>query len=206
MNSLKLLVLCVFLVFTAGIVVGDTAGYRKATVAIDTTSGHKSYRLKADKITYQIGNCGDFQNGQEVEFARKSDRIHIAHEGARDYNCSILSITRPTADSGLLYMKGTILGYAIRRDYGDDFGRDGAAALVSSGVRKAKVYELQGPELIYQVDYCDAFQAGQFSPGQVVEFRVDDDDAADRLYIRHDGTKEYSCQLEGSRKPDAPAK
>lgn len=27
--------------------------------------------------------------------------------------------------------------------------------------------------LIYQVDYCSAFQAGQFAPGQVVEFRVE---------------------------------
>ncbi len=192
MNSLKLLS-SVFSSYSqlASLSVITLAIIRRR-LRLTATSGHKSYRLKAGEITYQIGNCGDFQNGQEVEFARKSDRIHIAHEGARDYNCSILSITRPTADSGLLYMKGTILGYAIRRDYGNDFGRDGTADLVSSGVRKAKVYELQGPELIYQVDYCDAFQAGQFSPGQVVEFRVDDDDAADRLYIRHDGTKEYS--------------
>lgn len=33
--------------------------------------------------------------------------------------------------------------------------------------------------------------------GQVVQFRVDSDD--DRLYVRHDGSKEYSCQLEGTR-------
>jgi hypothetical protein len=51
------------------------------------------------------------------------------------------------------------------------------------------------------VDYCGAFQAGQFTPGQVVEFRVSAGEG--RLYIRHEANKEYSCQLEGTRKPDA---
>jgi hypothetical protein len=207
MNSLKLpfLFLCLFL--TVGTVVADNDGYHKATIAIDPAPGHKSYRLTAGNITYEINHCGNFQSGQEVEFSRKSDRIYIAHEGARDYHCSILSITKPTADSGRLYSKGTILGYTVRRDYyGDEFGRNGAGDLFGADVRKAKVYELQGPTLIYQVDYCGAFQAGQFSPGQVAEFRVDDDSDVERLYIRHDGDKEYSCQLEGARKLDAPAK
>ena len=96
-------------------------------------------------------------------------------------------------------MKGTVLGYSIRRDI--KVGGGGGATQVYSYDRKAKVYELQGPDLIYQVDYCGAFQAGHFAPGQAVEFRVDK--VAGRLYIRHDGNKEFSCQLEATRKPDA---
>jgi hypothetical protein len=74
---------------------------------------------------------------------------------------------------------------------------------VNSWTRHAKVYELRGPDLIYQVDYCGAFQAGQFSPGQEVEYRLDEKEG--RLYIRHDVRKAYSCQLEGTRLPDNAA-
>jgi hypothetical protein len=65
------------------------------------------------------------------------------------------------------------------------------------------VYELKASDFIYKIDYCGSFQAGQFSPGQVLEFRVNEDEG--RLYVRHDGDKEYSCQLEGKRLPDAAA-
>ncbi len=152
-------------------------------------------------------NCGDFQDGQEVSFNVKDDKIYIAHDGAKDYKCSIESTTEssdpnaPPTDAGSFartYVKGTILGFSIRRD----LFVSGSANGVGSSARKAKVYDLQGPDMIYQVDYCGSFQAGQFQPGQVVEFRVDN--PGRRIYIRHDGDKEYGCQLEGTRKPDAP--
>jgi hypothetical protein len=65
---------------------------------------------------------------------------------------------------------------------------------------------LKGANLVYKVDYCGAFQAGKFTIGQTVDYRVD----GERLYILHDGDKEYKCKIEGTRavetaKPDAPA-
>ena len=208
MNSLRVSGVCLAILLSVGIVAAGNPGYQKGTLTVATASGHRSYNLKAGLKLYQIGNCGDFQNGQEVEFTVKADKIYIAHEGAKDYKCSIESTTEsadpnapptPTGAYVPTYLKGTMLGFSIRRDLHVSGG--GAATGVSSAARKAKVYELQGPDLIYQVDYCGSFQAGQFQPGQVVEFRVDN--GGGRLYIRHDGDKEYSCQLEGTRKPDA---
>jgi hypothetical protein len=71
---------------------------------------------------------------------------------------------------------------------------------------KVKVYELKGSGLVYKVDYCGAFQAGQFDIGQTVDYRVDDD----RLYIRRADDKEYKCKIEGTRaadgaKPETPS-
>jgi hypothetical protein len=193
-------------------VAADKPAYQKGTLSVTSASGHKSYNLKAGLKIYQIGNCGDFENAQEVEFILKDSRtIYIAHEGAKDYKCSIEATIQstdpnapPTPSDGFApaYMKGTILGFSIRRDLHVSGGGGTTGTFpISSSARKAKVYELQGPDLVYQVDYCGAFQAGQFTPGQVVEFRVSNGDG--RLYIRHDGNKEYSCQLEGTRKPDA---
>ncbi len=203
MSSAGVFAVCLAALLSAGVVAADNPAYEKGTLTIDTASGHKFYNLKAGPKIYQIGNCGDFQNGQEVEFIIKEDKIYIAHEGAKDYKCSIQATTEslnpdsaptPNDMSGPRYLKGTILGYSVRRDLHVSGG--------GGNTRKARVYELQGPEMIYQVDYCGAFQAGQFGPGQLVEFRVDIGDS--RLYIRHDGDKEYGCQLEGTRKPDAP--
>jgi hypothetical protein len=209
MSSVKVFALCFAILSSAGIVAADNPAYQKGTliVATSTASGRKSYNLKAGVKIYQIGNCGDFQNGQEVEFLVRENKIYIAHQGAKDYKCSIESTTEstdpntlptPNDMSGPTYIKGKILGFSIRRDLHVSGG--GGATGVASAARKAKVYELQGPDLIYQVDYCGSFQAGQFTPGQVVEFRVDN--GGGRLYIRHDGDKEYGCQLEGTRKPD----
>jgi hypothetical protein len=189
--------------------------HEKGTIIVSKDSKHKTYSLKAGLKIYQLDNCGDFQDGQEVEFVVRENKVYIAHSGAKDYKCSIESTTvsadpktLPTLnDAEPVYLKGTILGYSVRRDMsvtGGGGSPGGAAFPVGSSARKAKVYELQGPELIYQVDYCGAFQAGQFTPGQVVEFRVSAGEG--RLYIRHDGKKEYSCQLEGTRRPDAAAK
>lgn len=196
------------ILFCAGILAADNSAYQKGTLVVTTASGHKSYNLKAGLKIYQISSCGDFQDGQEVQFVVKDDKVYIAHEGAKDYKCSIVATTEsadpnapPTAPGAYVptYLKGTILGFSMRRDIHVSSGAGG----VASSARKAKVYELQGPDLIYQVDYCGSFQAGQFQPGQAVEFRVDS--GGGRLYIRHDVDKEYSCQLEGTRKPDAPS-
>lgn len=93
-----------------------------------------------------------------------------------------------------VYQKGTILGYEIRRDNEpNDVYFDADDFLTFA--RYVKVYELRGGNFIYQVDYCGAFHPGKFSVGQVVEYRVNE--GAQRLYIRHDGNKEYSCQIEG---------
>ena len=205
MSSVRLFTVCLVILVSVGIVAADNPAYQKGTLTVATASAHKSYNLKAGLKIYQISNCGDFQNGQEVEFIVKDDKIYIAHKSAKDYKCSIESTTEsadpnspPTPnDISAVYMKGTILGFSIRRDM---HVSGGGGTPVASSVRKAKTYELQGPDLIYQVDYCGAFQAGQFKPGQVVEFRVSTGEG--RLYIRHDGDKEYSCQLEGTRKPD----
>ena len=202
MSCARVFAVCLATLSSVGLVAADHPAYEKGTLTVSSASGPKVYDLKAGLKDYQISNCGDFQNGQEVEFIIKEDKIYIAHEGAKDYKCSIQATTEslnpnspptPNDMSGPQYMKGTILGYSIRRDLHVSGG--------GGSNRRAKVYELQGPDLIYQADYCGAFQAGQFSPGQVVEFRVDSGDG--RLYIRHDGNKEYSCQLEGTRKPDA---
>ena len=185
MSSVRLLTVCLAISLSAGVVAADNPAYQKGTLTIATASGHKSYNLKAGVKIYQIGNCGDFQNGQQVEFLVKEDKIYIAHEGAKAYKCSIEatiesvdpnSLPTPNDMSPPSYRKGTILGYSIRRDIYVSGGGNG----VGSSARKAKVYELQGSDLIYQVDNGDG-----------------------RLYVRHDGNKEYSCQLEGTRKPDA---
>lgn len=96
------------------------------------------------------------------------------------------------------YQKGTITGYESRLD---TWGMSSNA-----NRRREKVYELTGTDLVYQVGYCGAFQAGKFTPGQSVEYRVDND----RMYILHDGDKEYKCKIEGTKtvagaKADAPS-
>ena len=206
MSSVRVFTVCLAILLSGAIVAADKPAYQKGTLTVAAASAHKSYNVKAGLKIYQISNCGDFQNGQEVEFIVKDDKIYIAHQGAKDYKCSIESTTEsadpnspatPNGMSAPVYMKGTILGFSIRRD----MHVSGSAGGVASSVRKAKAYDLQGPDLVYQVDYCGAFQAGQFTPGQTVEFRVSTGEG--RLYILHDGNKEYSCQLEGTRKPDA---
>lgn len=102
------------------------------------------------------------------------------------------------------YQKGTIMGYDVRVDSYTSGG--GNNMPVTTTARRAKVYELKGANLVYKVDYCGAFQAGKFTIGQTVDFRVD----GERLYILHDGDKEYKCKIEGTKaveavKPDAPA-
>lgn len=185
------------LLFTACAIAADKASptYQKGTIKISSGNGHKSYDLKGVDKSYQINYCGDFQNGQEVDYRVKEDKVYISHEGGKEYKCSIEETMGPnTADPSTYqpatYQKGTILGYeALYR----------VSKGSASGVRRANVYALRGPDLIYEIDFCGAFQAGQFTAGQVVEFHV----SGERLYIVHDNNKEYSCQIEGTQKPES---
>ena len=90
---------------------------------------------------------------------------------------SLMSVSDKPAQT---YQKGTIMGYENK--------------LLDKN-RRTRVYELKGQDHIYQVDRCGTFQAGKFDAGQTVEYRV----SGDRLYIRRDGDKEYSCKIEGER-------
>ena len=119
--------------------------------------------------------------------------------------CILLAATIAAAgQTPHTYQKGTITGWNIRVDSNTSGGSGNSP--VSTINRRAKVYELKGSGLAYKVDYCGAFQAGKFSIGQAVDYRVD----GERLYILHDGNKEYSCKIEGTRaadgaKSEAPA-
>ena len=89
------------------------------------------------------------------------------------------------------YVKGTILGWTTRVDVYSS-GQNG------TNRRNIKVFELKGDTMIYQVDKCGAFQAGQFTPGQAIEYRLE----GDKIYIKHDENKEYKCKMDGMRTPD----
>jgi hypothetical protein len=92
------------------------------------------------------------------------------------------------------YLKGTITGW----QNGMDVWGAGFFGTYGEGVPREKtVFELKGTGRIYLIDYCGAFQAGQFGIGQAVDYRLD----SDRLYIRRDNGKEYKCKIEGQRVP-----
>lgn len=171
---------------------GSRSDYQKGTITkqSDGIAGTAAYLIDGGSTKFAIERCSKFRSGQVVEFRTEGDQAYIRGENGGESKCNILST----------YLKGTILGYAIRRDE----SVSGVGSSVSSSTRHAKVYELRGSDLIYQIDYCGAFQAGKFSAGQEVEFRVDEKEG--RLYILHDVAKEYSCQLEGSHLPDGGAR
>lgn len=97
------------------------------------------------------------------------------------------------------YLKGTITGW----QNGTDLWGAGFFGDYGQGVPREKtVFELKGTDWIYLVDYCGAFQAGQFGIGQSVDYRLD----SDRLYIRRENGKEYKCKIDGQKTlPDAKA-
>ncbi|MGP0021200.1 MAG: hypothetical protein ACLPHP_21700 [Candidatus Sulfotelmatobacter sp.] len=172
--------------------------YQQGTIAKSDPGPHKSYDLKGTDTLYHIKNCGDFQTGQAVDYRVEGFTIYIRREGGKEYKCRVGSIdsAAPATPPPPKYQQGTIMGYDIRRDTrvsggGGPPGMGGAP--VSSSTRNAKVYQLKAGNLLYKMDYCGAFQAGQFQVGQTVDFRVDDE----RLYVRHDGDKEFNCKLEG---------
>lgn len=202
--------LCTLLLTTIAIA-GDSSAsaYEKGTITQQFSAKHKSYDVKGGTNGYQINNCADFQNGQVVEYRVQDKNLYIHREDGKEYKCAIeaelaglgSSTDADSAPALPKYQKGTIEGYETRRDtrvFGGGGGGGAPGSPVSSSTRYAKVYELHGADLIYKIDYCGRFQAGQFTPGQVVEYRVD----GSRLYILHDNNKEYSCQVEGTRKPE----
>ena len=171
------------------------SAYKQGTITPNASSTHKSYNLKTGSEGFQISNCGEFQPGQVVDYRVNDNKVYIRREDGKEYKCSIEAKLMPTVGTpsiagGARYQKGVIQGYeALYRMSKGGIG----------GVRRTKVYQLQGPNLIYLVDFCGAFQAGEFKAGQEVEFRTD----GERVYIVHDVNKEFSCQLEGTQKPDS---
>ena len=87
-----------------------------------------------------------------------------------------------------------ILGYDIRRDT-NVFGSSGANGTVYTGTRKTKVYQLKAANLLYKVDSCGDFAA--FQVGQVVDFRLGPGIDGQRLYVRHEGGKDFNCKIDG---------
>ncbi len=172
-------------------------GYKQGTIT-KSEGPHKPCDLKGAEALYHIKDCGDLQAGQGVDYRVDDFMISIRREGGKDYKCKVGSVDSfaPPAPPKPTYQQGMIMGYDIRRDtkvsgYGG--GPTGGPVSVGSTTRNAKVYQLKAGNLLYKMDYCGAFQAGQFQVGQTVDFRVDDD----RLYVRHDGDKEFNCKLEG---------
>jgi len=203
-----------FVLLTATIAAGEQPAYQQGTITQSSSGSHKYYELKGPAASYyEINRCGDFQTGQAVDYRVEDTKIYIRREGGKDYKCTIEARGGTSTDNAAaapVYQQGTIMGYDIRRDtsiFGGGGGGNGApASPVQTMTRRAKVYELRGAGLVYKVDYCGAFQAGKFGVGQTVDYRVD----GERLYIRRDEGKEYSCKIEGTRtaesaKPDAPA-
>lgn len=180
-----------FLILTlaATAIAADAPAYQKGTITKKFTaepgeSVHVYYEVQGDHL-YKVRICGEFEDGKTIEYRVKGNNLFIRAEGGKEIKCpeEMVADAKPVT-----YQKGTVEGFDTRKDYYSN-GNGGMSA------RKAKVYELHGPDRIYRVDYCGAFQAGQFSPGQVLDFRVD----GERLYILHDQVKEYSCKIEGTR-------
>jgi len=201
MSSVKLRLAFFVILLSVSVAADNTPTYQKGTITISGASP-KSYDLKGSDKAYQISHCGDFQNGQEVDYRVQENKVYISHAGAKEYKCSIEATMEHWSGiepPPITFLKGTIEGFEMRRDTsvsGGGGGGNGTPGFpVNTRTRLAKVYRLRGPDLIYKVDYCGAFQAGQFTQGQKVEYRV----GGNRMYIRHDQDKEYSCQIEGTQ-------
>jgi hypothetical protein len=165
----------------------SVSGYQKGTLAKHFSSAHKSYDLKDGDKGYQISNCGDFQDGQTVDYRVKEDKVYIRRDDGKEFKCSIEaeltgSPDASSAPAAPLYQKGTIEGFEVRY-----LTSEGSL----TGVRKVKAYELRGPDALYEVAFCGSFEAGQFTAGQVVEYHA----GGDRLNILHDNDKVWSCQI-----------
>jgi len=185
-----LLLLC-----SSAIAGGTTPAYQKGTITESLSPTHKFYELRDGANGYQFNDCGDFQIGQVVDYRLDNDKLYVHRDDGNEGKCTIKGRTRfevPAAEQipPPNYMKGTIWGYeALYRI---------ATNSTLRAVRRTKVYELRGPDLIYEIAFCGAFQAGQFKEGQVVAYRVE----GERLYIfRGNSEKDYNCQIEAKSRP-----
>jgi hypothetical protein len=210
MNPLTILRVSLFVLLMAVIAVGEDktpSSYQQGTILKSYSSSSKLCDLREPVKTYRISNCGDFKAGQVVEFRVDNAKIYIQQENGKEHKSGI----EATMGTGtpLKYEKGTILGWSTRLDITTSgiVGRGYGA--VGSHERRTRVYELKSGNLIYQIDNCGSDQAGQFTAGQEVGYRVFDSDQTDsRIFVSYDNGKEYSCKMEGVRavdsvKPDA---
>jgi hypothetical protein len=88
------------------------------------------------------------------------------------------------------YQTGTITGWSTQH-----FSRPvtvGGNVYAAPGHKK--FYELKGVGMIYQLDDC-----GSFTAGQAVDYRVE----GKKVYIRKENGKEHKCSIEGV-KTDTP--
>lgn len=209
MNPLTISRTAFFILLMAAIAAGadkTPPTYQQATI-ISISGNRASCELQGIGMHKQISNCGDFRTGQSVDYRVKGDKVYIRRENGKEYKCNIIGtiVSNSPDEVHPTYQQGTIKGWDRRTDVisvgpnGQTFPRD------------KTVYELRGVDQVYLIDYCGAFQAGKFSLGQVVNYRVDEADKDDmRLYIRRDDGKEYNCKIEGKRilegnKTDAPS-
>lgn len=169
------------LLLSALVFANDTSTYEKGTItkkfgAVPDWPAHAYYELQGSQRSYQVKICADFSDGESVAFRLKGNTIFIRTHDGKDMKCPAAMVT----GEAVTYSKGTIAGYETLF-----VGRGG----------KVKVYDLRGPDLIYQIASCGAFQAGEFTTGDVLEYRV----VAERVYVQHQNS-EYSCKLQGTLK------
>jgi hypothetical protein len=182
--------------FVATAAAETAAGYQAGTVTKNFNSAHKYYGLQGPDASFQVNNCGDFQSGQAVEYRVQDDKVYIRREGGKDYKCSIQSRT-VASPAPFTYQKGTVLGWSTRVDTSTGSSGNG---LTFNNKRRTRVYDLKGDTLVYQIEDCGSFQAGQFTAGQVVSYRVDESNKNDRrIYIQRESGKDYSCRMDGER-------
>jgi hypothetical protein len=194
LNAFRL-TLPVLLLATFPFVASPQGNYRKGTIRKADAAGKSCDLMTGENSGYQIDNCGDFHGGQSVDYRVSGGKVYIPHEGGgKEYKCSITAELSGNLDPNVpssqppKYEKGTIEGYEIR--YIVDQGGLG------SHPRKATAYEMRGPDFIYEFALCGSFEAGHFTTGQVVEYSA----GGDRLLIRHDNDKEWSCQIVAKEK------
>jgi len=173
--------------------------YQKGTISINPSDADKSCKVQFQGGAYLIGKCGAFKDGQTVEYREAQDTLYLRADGAKESKHKIEAKERQSdPEKAIVWLRGTVQGYNIRRPVRNN-NSNNSSLNITLGGGKIKVYELHGAEAKYLIDLCGSFQAGKFSPGQEVDYRVD----GERLYIRHDGDKEYSCQIEGKSLPDS---
>ena len=138
---------------------GDAPTYQKGAVtkrfvAPADSTAQVYYDLQTETQTYKIKICAEFEDGKSVDFRVKGGAVFIRSDAGNEIKCPLATVF----GNPVVYKKGTIEGYDTRKDYY-------ASGNGTISARKAKVYELHGADMIYKVDYCGMFQAGQFTAG-----------------------------------------